>query len=138
MKKDTVLNLTLIICSSLLVFHFGILFKIIPYEIVWGGRLTSDEQMYMFEGISITLNSLLIILLLLKSQRIKVSVPIKIVHAGLWAFFGLFALNTIGNILAESTFEKFFSIVTILLSVNLWMIIKGKENEDSNSPRKQI
>lgn len=138
MKKETILNLTLIICSSLLVFHFGILFKIIPYEIVWGGRLTSDEQMYMFEGISITLNSLLIILLLLKSQRIKVSVPIKIVHAGLWAFFGLFALNTIGNILAESTFEKFFSIVTILLTVNLWMIIKGKENEDSKSPRKQI
>jgi hypothetical protein len=138
MKKETVLNLTLIICSSLLVFHFGILFKIIPYEIVWGGRLTSDEQMYMFEGISITLNSLLIILLLLKSQRIKVSVPIKFVHAGLWAFFGLFALNSVGNLLAETTFEKFFSIITILLTVNLWMIIKGKENEDSKSPRKQI
>ncbi len=133
MKIDSILNLTLLICSTLLVFHFGIVFKFIPYEIVWGGRLENDQQMYVFEGISIVLNTLLIILLLLKSNKINVSVPIKIIHAGLWAFVGLFALNTVGNLLAETTFEKFFAILTLLLTVNLWIILKKASSSKSTS-----
>lgn len=129
MNKNQILNITLIIVSALLVFHVGIFFKIIPYEIVWGGRLQNNNEMYLFESISILLNVILGLLLLVKGKKIPVTISHKFINAGLWFFVGLFALNTVGNLLAETTFEKFFSIITILLCYNLWMIIKDKSPE---------
>lgn len=126
MKTNKLEKITIGIVGTLLLFHFGIVFKIIPYEIVWGGRLQSDHEMYVFESISIALNLLLALLLLAKVNLIAVSLPEKVINFGLLAFVGLFALNTIGNLLAETTFEKFFSIVTIYLCISLWMIIKRK------------
>ena len=133
MKTNKLEKITLSIVGTLLLFHFGIVFKIIPYEIVWGGRLQSDQEMYVFESISIALNLLLALLLLAKVNLIRVSLPEKVINFGLLAFVGLFALNTIGNLLAETTFEKFFSIVTIYLCVSLWMIIKRKTPSPSTS-----
>lgn len=46
----------LIILSIFLVFHCLILCKIIPYNILWGGRLKSDIEMYRFETVSILIN----------------------------------------------------------------------------------
>lgn len=126
MKTNKLEKITIGIVGTLLLFHFGIVFKIIPYEIVWGGRLQSDQEMYVFESISIALNLLLALLLLAKVNLIAVNLPEKVINFGLWAFVGLFALNTIGNLLAETTFEKFFSIATIYLCISLWMIIKRK------------
>lgn len=34
----------------------------------------------------------------------------------LWVFFILFLLNTVGNLLAKTTFEKWFALVTLLLA----------------------
>lgn len=133
MKTNKLEKRTIGIVGILLLFHFGIVFKIIPYEIVWGGRLQSDQEMYVFESISIALNLLLALLLLAKVNLIRVSLPEKVINFGLLAFVGLFALNTIGNLLAETTFEKFFSIVTIYLCVSLWMIIKRKAPSPSTS-----
>lgn len=133
MKTNKLEKITIGIVGTLLLFHFGIVFKIIPYEIVWGGRLQSDQEMYVFESISIALNLLLALLLLAKVNLIAVSLPEKVINFGLWAFVGLFALNTIGNLLAETTFEKFFSIVTIYLCISLWMIIKRKAPSPSTS-----
>ena len=126
MTKERVLNLTLLIVGLLMMFHLGILFKIIPYEITWGGRLTNDREMYVFEAISIALNSMFGLLLLQKGKRISLKLPKKLVNGGLWVFFGLFALNTVGNIIAETTFEKFFTIITVLFCVNIWVILRGK------------
>jgi hypothetical protein len=38
----------------LILFHLSIIAKIIPYNITWGGRLTNDTEMYVFETISIS------------------------------------------------------------------------------------
>ena len=46
----------LAIVATVSVFHLGILLKIIPYEITWGGRLKDDAEMYVFETISILIN----------------------------------------------------------------------------------
>lgn len=126
MKTNKLETLTLGIVGALLLFHFGIVLKIIPYEIVWGGKLQSDQEMYVFESISIALNIILGLLLLVKVNLITVGIAEKGINFGLWVFIGLFALNTIGNLLAETTFEKFFSIVTSFLCISLWMIVKRK------------
>lgn len=105
------------------VFHLLILVKIIPYSIAWGGRLQSDEEMYVFESISITINLFLVWILWLKSRNPQ-SRPVSIV---LWIFFAIFALNTIGNLFAKTNFEKFFSIVTLAFALLLLKILVKKK-----------
>lgn len=124
MNRKRAINLTLILVGALTFFHLGILIKIIPYDITWGGRLENDQQMYAFEAFSLMLNLLFGLLLLVKAEKISLKLPQKLVNGGLWMFFGLFALNTVGNIIAETTFEKFFTIVTVLFCVNLWVILR--------------
>lgn len=51
--------------------HLSFIFKLIPYDIAWGGRLQSDQEMYVFEAFSIGVIVFLLITLLQKSGRIK-------------------------------------------------------------------
>ena len=107
-----------------ILFHLSIVVKLIPYNITWGGRLKNDSEMYVFEAISITINLILSLALLIKGAYLKAIVPIKVVNAILWVFFFIFALNTIGNIVAKTNFEKFFAIITALSSYLIWVILK--------------
>ena len=54
---------SLIIYSLSIVFHLLVLIKIIPYKMVWGGRLKSDIDMYKFEAVSLTVNLLFLFIL---------------------------------------------------------------------------
>lgn len=112
------------IIIAVTVFHLCILFKLIPYDIAWGGRLTNDQEMYVFESISIVINLFFGLVLLIKGNFIKQLRPIKVVNVILWIFLVIFALNTVGNLLAKTNFEKFFSIVTLALAFLLWVILK--------------
>lgn len=109
-----------------IVFHICIIIKLIPYNIAWGGRLTNDSEMYVFEAISILINVFLSWILLMKGNFMKFKLSIKILNFILWIFFGLFVLNTIGNILAKTNFEKCFAVLTALSAILIWKIIKQK------------
>lgn len=110
-------------------FHLLIIVKIIPFEIAWGGRLKSEQQMYVFEGISIGLNLFLIMILVLRLKNIKR----KFTNIVLWIFFVLFSLNTIGNLLAQTNFEKCFSILTFIFAgLILKILLKKKQNPIKN------
>lgn len=125
-KMTAKLSIKIILCIiiAVTVFHICILFKLIPYDIAWGGRLTNDQEMYVFESISIVINLFLGLVLLIKGNFIKQLLPIKAVNAILWVFLVIFALNTVGNLLAKTNFEKLFSIITLALSLLLWVILK--------------
>lgn len=133
LNPKTAIQILLGLLSLVLIFHFCILVKWIPYDITWGGRLKNDQEMYVFESISIGVNLFLIFLLLIKGKYLKAIIPGKIVNFFLWLFFFLFCLNTIGNLWAQTNFEKFFAIITILFSVLIWIILKGKKIHCSNS-----
>jgi len=117
---------------AVILFHFTIILKIVPYQFAWGGRLENDMQMYVFETISVLINVLLILSLLIKGNYIKAFVSMKIVHIFLWVFIVLFGLNTIGNILAKTNFEKFFSILTLAFTLLLWIILR-KDKKQTNT-----
>ena len=127
MKNNLSLKLLLGLLSAVIVFHLCIIVKIIPYTIAWGGRLRNDSEMYVFEFISISVNLFLSFVLLMKSHYLKFYFKEKIVNFTLWFFFGLFVLNTIGNLFAKTTFEKFFSNLTLLSAILIWRVLKGKE-----------
>lgn len=125
MKAQSAIRLLIGLISVILVFHLLILVKIIPYDVTWGGRLKSDNEMYLFEGISIAVNGILLLLLFLKGRIISQVKSSKFIDIVLWIYLVLFSLNTIGNLLAESTFEKFFAILTLVFVFLLLVILRG-------------
>lgn len=108
-------------------FHFCIILKIIPYHITWGGRLDNDNEMYFFETISISINAFLSWVLLMKGNFVKYQFPQRTILAILWIFLIILALNTIGNIFAKTYFEKFFAILTGFFAILLWRIMKERK-----------
>ena len=120
------------IVITVMLFHLCILFKIVPYGMTWGGRLTNATEMYVFEGISIILNFVLGIALLIKGNYLKQMMPLKMVHVILWVFLILFALNTVGNLFAKSNFEKILSLVTLVSALLLWIILNAKKRTADN------
>jgi hypothetical protein len=101
--------------------------KIIPYNIAWGGRLTNDNEMYVFESISIVINLFLSWVLLMKGEFVQFKFTIKTVNLILWIFFALFIINTVGNLFAKTNFEKLFALLTGLSAILIWSIIKYKK-----------
>ena len=114
--------------TLVILFHGCIMAKIIPYGIAWGGRLENDTQMYIFESVSILINAFLITVLLLKANYIHHRFSDKWLHGILWVFQLLFILNTVGNILAKTNFEKFFAILTFAFAILIWIILKKDKN----------
>ena len=127
MKAITAIKVMLILVGMVTLFHLSILFKIIPYDITWGGRLQNDTEMYVFESISIAINLVLAVVLLIKGTYVKAILSPKVVNGILWVFFALFALNTVGNFVAETNFEKSFSLLTLGSAVLIWIILRAKK-----------
>jgi hypothetical protein len=127
MKINTQIKVLLGLLFSVILFHICIIVKIIPYNIVWGGRLRKDSAMYKFESISILMNLFLSWVLLMKGEFVQFKFPTKKVNRFLWIFFGLFILNTVGNLFAKTNFEKLFSLLTGLSAILIWNILKHKK-----------
>lgn len=108
----------LILLLMFLILHFIILLKLIPYNLVWGGRLKSDKEMYRFEIFSILINSLFVIVILMQMSFLTIDIPRKIITYALWLMTVLFLLNTLGNVTSRNKLEqRLFTPVTILLAI---------------------
>jgi membrane protein implicated in regulation of membrane protease activity len=69
----------------------------------------------------------------LKAKHIKRNISNKILDAFLWLFVILFAVNTVGNLMAETLFEKLvFTPLTLLSAVLIWMIVRKDKNNKKN------
>jgi hypothetical protein len=111
-------NGLLVIMSLIVVFHLLIITSVIPFEIVWGGRLKSYSQMLSFEAISIAVNLIMLAVVGIYAGILKMKINRTIIKAAFWLMFGLFLLNTIGNLLSLNQLEKvLFTPVTLLLSL---------------------
>lgn len=131
MAKKNIIRVLTGLLVLVIAFHLLILVKIIPFNIAWGGRLKSEQEMYMFESISISLNLFLIWILSLKAKNVKR----KFIDITLWIFFVIFSLNTIGNLFAHTNFEKYFSILTLIFALLLLKIL-WKKNDEHTKTRK--
>ena len=124
MERNKLLHIKILtgISVAAILFHTLILLKIVPYEMVWGGKLKTDAEMYLFEILSIVINAFFILVLLQKAPFIKSFLAKKSISIILWIFFALFVLNTIGNVFSKTTFEKSLTLLTLLNCILLWKI----------------
>jgi hypothetical protein len=111
-------NAILIITGMVTLFHICVMVGIVPYNIVWGGRLTDRNAMLVFELSSIIVNMVLAATVAIKAKKVSAKVPGRLVNVVLWVFVILFALNSAGNLAAKATLETLiFTPLTILLSL---------------------
>jgi len=128
--KRKALKIMIALLTLVIIFHFTVIIRLIPYEVVWAGKLKSVNEMYAFEAASIAINAFIIALLLLKAKHIKQNTSNKILDALLWLFVVLFAFNTVGNLMAETLFEKlFFTPLTLLSCILIWVIVRKDKKE---------
>jgi len=120
----TAIHIVLVLLCLIIFFHLLVLAKIIPYTIVWGGRLKTVSAMVRFEIASIAINILLIAVITIKSRYLKLTIPSKLITVILWMYVILFSLNTIGNLLAKMTLETtVFTPVTVILALLCYRIV---------------
>jgi hypothetical protein len=114
----TAVNTLLILFAGVSFFHILVLLQVIPYTIVWGGGLSSVSQMYQFEGIALVTILLVMLVVSMKGNYIKPFLPKVILNFLLGLFAVLFFLNTIGNLMAETSIETvIFSPITLISAV---------------------
>lgn len=123
-NKNLYIKILVALTSLFTIFHILILIKVIPYALTWGGRLKSDNEMYVFELISIGINAFFIYILLQKGNFVRAVFSEKTLTIILWIFFLLFSLNTIGNIFAKTNLEKYFTFFTLLNAILIFLINK--------------
>jgi hypothetical protein len=125
MKKiisfEKAVRLSFLLFGLFILFHLSIIIGMVfldiePMEFLWGGRMETREQLLGFEIISLVVMTFCFIVVLIKANRIKLPKLTGVVTVVLWILFVLFLVNTVGNILAKTTFEKFFAIATTLLA----------------------
>ncbi|RTQ48881.1 hypothetical protein EJV47_14895 [Hymenobacter gummosus] len=108
----------LVIITLTLLFHGLVISGVIPFQIVWGGRISSREQLLVFEAVSVGLNLLMLAAVAARAGLLRVRVPAGLLTAALWLMAALFALNTVGNLLSNNELEKLvFTPLTLLLAL---------------------
>ncbi|TNE27955.1 MAG: hypothetical protein EP346_10865 [Bacteroidetes bacterium] len=126
-------QLALLLFSLLEVFHLSIilgivLFDFAPVEYLWGGKMKTAEELLVFEFISLIIMTICLLVVLIRTKILRLPKLMKVSRVLLWVLTVIFALNTLGNLLAESSFEKFFAIATLLLAfVSLRMALEPVE-----------
>ncbi|MCP9745214.1 hypothetical protein [Lacihabitans sp. CS3-21] len=126
-KNRGVKAVILILFILIVIFHFLVIFGIVPFQNVWGGRLKTQEEMLKFEAFSIVLNLIFIAVVLVKSGFWKVKISPKIISLLLWIMTILFALNTIGNLFAVNNLEKYIATpITFILSFLCFILAREK------------
>lgn len=109
------------------VFHICVLIGIIPYTIVWGGRLQNATQMAVFETVSLTVN-VFIIFVLANAAGYSRLLSKRVVSFFCAILSGIFALNTVRNLLSVSVIEKIlFTPLTAILAIVFFLLARRQQ-----------
>lgn len=103
--------------SLIIIFHLLVMVGVIPFGMVWGGRLKNTSEMLSFEAVSILMNLVMLAVVAIKANILRVHVNRTVIRVALWLMFFLFLLNTLGNVLSNNHLEKIiFTPLTFLLA----------------------
>lgn len=126
-------NLLLLIFALVTAFHLLILLGMVPYDVVWGGRLSNTDQMVVFESISLLLNVIMFVVVGLHTGLFKIRLDQRITVVALWLMTILFLINTVGNLLSSNQWEKIiFTPLTLIICVLCFRLALGKKSKTSS------
>ena len=126
---------SLFILSILILFHIAILtgilfFDYVPIDSLWGGKMKTVAQLLNFEIVSLLTSVIFFFLLLIRSKLLNIPKLTGIARIAMWVLFVFFLVNTIGNVLATTTFERYFAIASGALAF-LFLRIAIEKNRNN-------
>lgn len=99
--KSVALYGSIILQSLLIIFHLAVLLRLVPYNIIGGGRVTSVKMMYPY-----VLFALLILSAMLYFYVSHIDSSFSYSRIVSIVLTGLFALSALGNLNSKSRLEK--------------------------------
>lgn len=119
MKKLLAFNLAVKLSIAIMVFatifNFLVLIDILPYTIVWGGRLQDRKEVIVFEIISILINILCVLLVIGKKNSIERQ-PNKWMNTLVWILPPIYFMGILGNLASNSELEKVLFVPLTVIS----------------------
>ena len=120
-------NILLVLFGMLFVFHLLVLTGVIPYNIVWAGKIANKTDLIKMETISFLVLILASLVITLRMEYLRLGISPSITRIGIWILFVFFVLNTLGNLTAVNPIEKYgFGLLTILISILLLKLAIGQ------------
>jgi len=110
-------KVNIVLMCLFILFHLAVMMDWLPMEITWGGQISNREELLRMEAMSILFLSLGIGLTLLRLRQLRSGRRSVLLTIAMWLLVGLFALNSLGNLLAQTWLEKSFVIVTVILTL---------------------
>jgi hypothetical protein len=115
----------LIILSFSLIYHILILSGVVGYGATWGGRLKSQEEMLRFESVSIAVTLLVMVATGIRIGLLRIHIAPTLLRIFFYLLTLLFALNTLGNLVAVDNLEKYIATpLTAVLTLCCWVLAK--------------
>jgi len=112
--------------TVVVLFHILVLVGVVPQKIVWGGRLSSQQELIQFEIFAIAINVFMIFVVSHPAGLVQILKPV-LVRWILILMTLLFALNTIGNLMAVDPLERWiFTPLTALMTVLCIRLLKKR------------
>ena len=108
----------LVIFLATIIFHLLVVFGVVPFAMVWGGRLHNHAQMLAFEAVSLAINLLMLATVAVQAGYMRTRIPRRVMTVVFLLMFLLFLANTAGNLVSKNELEKLlFTPLTLLLAL---------------------
>lgn len=134
--------------NSIIVFyHICVMLGYIPISLIYGGKIKTSEEMFLYESISLLANLIILGIIYIKKRMIIQKVENSIINMLIYSLCGVFMFVSIANLIAFNIVEILIAVPYTFISVVLcWrlnlqddgtLIIKdehlnGNVNEDNN------
>jgi hypothetical protein len=89
-----------------MLFHLCVLAKWIPHTMVWGSRIKTNRELYVFETISLLVTGFFLLVTLSKAGYVGGILPANSLVPLLWLMAAVFIMNGIGNMLSKNAIEQ--------------------------------
>ncbi len=116
-------QLLLFLFGALFLFHLLVMLGVIPYHIIWGGRIKNRREMLRMETVSLLVLLMASIIVAERIQILRLGLPSLVIKIALWSFTAFFAVSILGNLLAKHPIEKYgFSLLVTVLTILLFLL----------------
>lgn len=102
----------------------GAILGIVPVKYVWGGRVTEHGQMIRYELVTLVANLFIIWIIAVRVRWLQQRVSARVMRSMLGSVAAVMLLNTLGNLLAHTTFEKTLAIPTGISALGFWTLYR--------------
>jgi len=100
-----------------ILFHLLVMAGIVAPDVVWGGRVQSQDELIKMESISLIILVFMALIIAIKARWIFFKIA-KLTDYVIWLIPLLFFLNTLGNSQALNPMERFiFTPITLVLTL---------------------